>query len=77
VPTTPVRFKVPPVCKLCGAAGTVTPETTIERGVVRLMWCCRACSGEWPITDSEKHLLERRRAIADRQRRTGSDRQSE
>ena len=49
----------------------------IERGVVRLMWCCRACSGEWPITKREEHLVERRRGLADRRRKTRNDRRAE
>lgn len=60
VPTTPVRFKVPLHCKSCGAIGSVSPETTIERGLVRLTWCCRSCGYEWPITQGEEERLRRR-----------------
>ena len=60
VPTTPVRFRLPPRCKLCGGIGTVRAETTIARGIVRLTWCCRACGREWPITRGEQQLMEPR-----------------
>jgi hypothetical protein len=55
--TVTAPFKVPERCKLCGATGTVIPETTISLGVVLLKWCCRSCRGEWPITsdDEESH----------------------
>ena len=66
MPTTPVRFRVPKRCKRCGALGTVTAETTIARGSVRLTWCCRACTNEWPITRGEQQLLERRAGKPDR-----------
>lgn len=49
-----LRFPTPLYCKLCGALGTVAPETIIERGVVRMTWCCRACKAEWPVTPSEQ-----------------------
>jgi len=60
MPITPVRFRVPKRCKLCGALGTVTPETTITRGSVRLTWCCRSCGNDWPITRGEQVVIERR-----------------
>jgi hypothetical protein len=77
VPTTPVRFRVPARCKLCGAAGTVVAETTIARGSVRLTWCCRACENEWPITRGEQELVERRDGKSDRRRVTRNDRRRE
>jgi hypothetical protein len=60
VPTTPVRFRVPTRCRVCGALGTVNAETTITAGSVRLTWCCRACGHEWPITRGEQESTERR-----------------
>lgn len=74
VPTTPVRFRVPIRCPLCDALGSVTPETTISGGVLKLMWCCRACSREWPITRGERELIERRDNKPDRRRVTRKDR---
>ena len=32
-----------------GTLGSMTPQTTIRGHWPKLMWCCRACSGEWPI----------------------------
>jgi hypothetical protein len=75
VPTTPVRFRVPALCKLCGALGAISAETTITRGSVRLMWCCRTCGEEWPIMRGEQHSIERRTAaVPDRRRTTRTDR---
>jgi len=52
-------------------------ETTIERGLVRLTWHCRACSGEWPITRGETNQsTERRSGLPDRRRRTRNDRRT-
>ena len=53
-------LKVPERCKLCGAAGTVVPETTITGGVVLLKWFCRACGDEWPMTNAEQRLVEQK-----------------
>ena len=72
--TTLVRFTVPERCKLCGALRTVAPETTISGGTVHLKWCCRACSGEWPMTRREQDLVERRDGPSDRRRITSEDR---
>ena len=60
MPTTPVRFIIPQRCKWCNGLRTVTPETTIEHGVVRLMWCCRACGREWAITRGEQRDADTR-----------------
>jgi hypothetical protein len=30
-----------------------------------MMWCCGSCGHEWPITNSERELPERRMAKAD------------
>jgi hypothetical protein len=73
MPITPVRFKVPKRCKLCGALGTVTPETTITRGSVRLTWCCRSCGNDWPITRGEQ-LIERHEGKPNPQRVTRHER---
>jgi hypothetical protein len=77
VPTTPLRFDVPRQCKLCGAVGTVSPETTIERGTMSLAWCCRACNGEWPVTRSEQQLIDQRRDLRDGRQKDRDDRRSE
>lgn len=69
VPNTPVRFKVPANCKRCAATGTVTAETTITRGLVRVCWCCRACGHEWPITRGEQQSIARRRQRSNSARR--------
>lgn len=74
MPTTPVRFRVPTRCKQCGALGTVTAETTITRGSVRLTWCCRACGTEWAITRGEQELLDRREGKPDQRRVKRSER---
>ena len=52
------RFRLPERCKLCGAIGTVSRETTITRGVVFLSWCCRSCRGDWPITSEDEESRE-------------------
>ena len=77
MPTTPVRFRVPVRCKLCGALGSVTAETTITSGIVKLAWCCRVCNGEWPITRGEQELIERREGKPDRRRITRRDRRED
>jgi hypothetical protein len=77
MPTTPLRFRIPAQCKLCGALGTVVPETTITGSVVRMTWCCRACQGEWPITRGEQQLIERRSNISDRRRIPRKDRRTD
>jgi hypothetical protein len=74
-----VRVRVPQRCKFCDGLTTVSPETTIERGLVRLAWHCRACDSEWPITRGETNQLigRRRSGVADRRRRTRTDRRTE
>ena len=51
----------------------------IERGLVRLAWHCRACDSEWPVTRGETNQLigRRRSGVADRRRRTRTDRRTE
>jgi hypothetical protein len=76
VPNTPVGFRVPPHCRSCGAVGSVSPETTIERGLVRLTWCCRNCGYEWPITRGEEQHMKRGSRSPGRPKAGGSSSES-
>src|SRR3954453_8158678 len=60
-----VRLTLPERCKLCGAIGSVVPETTITGGVVLLKWFCRTCAAEWPMTKAEQQMVEGREAQPD------------
>jgi len=77
VVTSPSRPRTPAQCKLCGAVGTVVPETTIIARAVRMTWCCRACRGEWPVAPSEEQLFERRSDRPDRRRVARGDRRTD
>jgi hypothetical protein len=46
----------------------VVAETIITGGVARLIWCCRACKAEWPMTVQEQQLIERSDEKLDRRR---------
>jgi hypothetical protein len=50
------------------------PETNIVHGSVVLVWCCKACNQEWPITNGEQQAIERRKRARDRRRVTRADR---
>jgi hypothetical protein len=60
-----LRFHRPAECVLCGAVGTVMPDTTIHGDSVFLAWCCGKCHGEWPITPDELEAIERRSGLED------------
>ena len=72
-----IRFRRPAECVLCGAVGTVMPETTIHGDSVFLAWCCGKCQGEWPITPDELEAIERRRGLEDRRRTTRMERRGQ
>jgi transcription elongation factor Elf1 len=54
VPHTPIEVRVPSTCPFCGAVGTTVPQTTVKGDAVSLMWYCRTCEHDWPVTRGEQ-----------------------
>jgi hypothetical protein len=73
---TPLKLHIPDACAFCAAVGRVTLKTTILTGdTVVLLWSCRRCSKEWPVTSHELTSDEdRRHGTPDRRHTTRSDR---
>jgi len=73
VPHTPVRFRLPSACDFCHAKGTIVPGTTVHGSTVALIWVCRECGYDRPITRGEQKI-ERRTGQPDRRRATRKER---
>ena len=74
-PLMPLGFRVPEYCPSCASSGQVVLETTVKGSLAILRWCCRQCSGEWPVTPEEEQIdrrngPEERRATLRGDRRT-------
>jgi len=72
-----MRFRLPEACIHCRAAGTVVPEMTVAGGAVIFAWHCRTCGLDWPITDVERQLPERRTGEPDRRQNRVERRQAQ
>ena len=73
VPHTPVRFRLPSACDFCQAKGTIVPGTTVHGNTVLMVWVCRECGRDRPITRAEQKP-ERRSRQPDRRRTTRKER---
>jgi len=69
-----LRLRLPERCRRCGALGAVRLESTITGNSVYLAWCCNACGFDWPISEQEQELVERRLAGIDRRQSARGDR---
>jgi hypothetical protein len=54
--------------------GAVYPEVSIVGGSAAMLWCCKACGQDWPITRGEQETEERRIGATDRRRKSRKDR---
>jgi hypothetical protein len=66
-------FLVPDRCPKCEKPGAVTLEQTLKGNVIAVMWCCKLCGEEWPVTPSD-HTERRRGGVEDRRKGTRTDR---
>jgi hypothetical protein len=71
-----LRLRRPEACPRCHDNGLVNLESTVSGRDVHLTWCCRGCSYEWPVTEGEQRLTERRSGREDRRAQTRADRRN-
>lgn len=69
-----LRLRLPERCLRCGVPGMVRLESTITGTSVYLAWCCNACGFDWPISEREQELVDRRLSGIDRRRSARGDR---
>jgi len=49
----PVRLARPPHCPNCDEPGALIPMTYARGNEVDLLWLCRTCRHQWPVTLDE------------------------
>jgi hypothetical protein len=49
----PVRLGRPPRCPQCAEPGAAIPMTRAQGSDVDLLWLCRECRHQWPVTLEE------------------------
>jgi hypothetical protein len=63
----PNEVEIPERCPLCHFVGSVTLEKSVKGESTVLVFYCRRCSAQWPVTLGEK-APDRRTAVFDRRK---------
>jgi len=46
-------LSIPPTCRFCDAAGTVTPTFAVDRTLAFVVWTCGQCRNDWTASVDE------------------------